>query len=303
MSDTQSPSHLAFADESCYNKGRFRSLAVITMRADTALELSDELRQTLADSGISEFKWSALKTAKARFAAIKMLTWAIEHAARGQLRIDTLIWDTEDTRHRVRGRDDVANLQRMYHHLFKNVLRMRWPAGTTWKLCPDENMAVVWDDVKEFLATFGTELDLTGPIVVNHRLIVTLRRLFQIEDIVPCCSHEQPLVQLADLFAGLAAFSYEKFEAYRSWAKSSSTSISPIADTIELPIRLSNSDRERFSVLAECHRMCGARKLGVSLLSSCGLRTRNPAKPVNFWLYVAQHQNDRAPVKQRRDRR
>jgi hypothetical protein len=56
-----SPSHVAYSDESHHNVGRFRSLGVISLRADLAA--------ILRESDAHEFKWQKLKNAKYRFAA------------------------------------------------------------------------------------------------------------------------------------------------------------------------------------------------------------------------------------------
>ena len=106
----------------------------------------DAIAQTfcrvIQESGVSEFKWEKLRQARERFAALEILDKVIDLSLQGKLRTDILIWDTYDRRHQIPGRDDVANLQRMYYHVFKNVLQCRWPSESTWKFCPDENTAL-----------------------------------------------------------------------------------------------------------------------------------------------------------------
>ncbi|OYW04890.1 MAG: hypothetical protein B7X11_02445, partial [Acidobacteria bacterium 37-65-4] len=135
------PSHVGFSDESQHNQGRFRSVALLSMALSDARSWHTALRGLLDESGVAEFKWSRLGGARERFAANKLLNFAVHEARHRRLRADVLIWDTEDGRHKVEGRDDQANLQRMYFHLHVNVLHRRWGHESTWKLHPDMNGA------------------------------------------------------------------------------------------------------------------------------------------------------------------
>jgi hypothetical protein len=105
---------VAFADESAYNVRRFRSLAIVTAAKAQVDELAEAVSNLLASSNVRELKWSELNGARQRFAAEKVLAWAVDAVADRSITLDALVWDTHDTRHRVVGRDDVANLHRMY---------------------------------------------------------------------------------------------------------------------------------------------------------------------------------------------
>ena len=101
-------------------------------------------------------------------------------------------------------------------------------------------------------------------------------------------SHQEPLIQAADLFAGLGVYSrraYKKFSLWRSEGMPTGTQ-----DVI------SNADEERFEVLGHFYSQCKKHKLGVSLNQKGGLRTFNPAKPINFWWYEPQGGYDKAPT-------
>jgi hypothetical protein len=148
--------HVGFADESHWNTGRFRSLGLVTARMKSVEEVERDLRRSLNESDIVEFKWQRLRTAKERFAAQKVCRICVKKACAGVVRIDVLIWDIEDSRHSVRGRDDLANLQRMYYHLFRNVLRTRWPHDSIWRLHPDEHTAMDWNTVKDCLGVVAS---------------------------------------------------------------------------------------------------------------------------------------------------
>ena len=286
--------HVGFSDESNWNSGRFRSLSLVTLPIEVLATASEELRNLLNDSGVTEFKWKKLRGARERFAAIKMIDFALKYALAGTLRIDVLIWDINDSRHNIQGRDDIANLQRMYYHLFRNVLQMRWPDNAVWQLFPDEHTALDWQRIEDFLDASGSRLK------IEHLLFgARLRRDFHIDEIDQVSSKDQPLLQLADLFAGLAVFSREKFEQYQKWIRDrqGQSTLFNIQEEKD-DDAISSADRERFQVLAHLDEVCKSHKLGVSLHTYRGLTTPNPAKPINFWLYQPQHPDDKAPTKE-----
>jgi len=292
-------SHVGFSDESNWNIGRSRSLGLVTVPVAYLDQIERKLWQILEGSGVSEFKWKKLGGAKGRFAAMKMCKLAIDEVNSGHMRIDVLIWDIQDSRHNVQGRDDIENLQRMYYHLFRNVLRTRWPDEAIWRLIPDEHTAIEWETIKDYLD------DASERIIVEHSLMTKgtfrfrLLQEFSLEEVVPGKSSEQPLIQLADLFAGLAVFSREKFNEYQTWQRNY-TSQAAIFDDTSDRVGSSYSSKERFKVLRFLNDECKKRKLGVSLESKKGLWTPDPRRPINFWLYVPQHSDDKAPVKRRR---
>ena len=298
MQSNSDPTHIAYADETHYNTGQYRGIALVSLKYENAAGLNSELQNILQGSGITEFKWHKLDNARYRFAALKMLDYAVRHTCAKIVRADMLTWDIEDSRHRITGRDDIANLQRMYYHLLKNVLRTRWPADSIWRLCPDEQAAMKWNEVKDFLDMTSTQVDVRRDLFTQGKFRLRLRQEFDIEQITPCKSHQEPLIQLADLCAGLAAYSRSSYDIYEQWKRSSSQQVRLFATTEqESPPELSNSDHARCQVLAEFDGMCKKQRLGVSLKTDHGLRTFGPINPINFWWYEPQHEGEKAPVK------
>ena len=287
------PTHVAYADESYCTAERYRSVATVTLARETADDLVSHLFKLLSTSGLKEFKWSKLRQARERFAALKFIDLVVEEALKRKMRVDVLVWDTEDSRHKVKGRDDQANLQRMYYHLFKNVLH-RWPSGSTWTLYPDRNSALDWVTVADFLDTVGFDLKV-GSDLLAPSFRIRIERDFRISEIVEAHSTKTPLCQVADFFAGLGVFSRKRYMQYRAWLERQSNQL-PLFPSIT-KVELSNSDRERCTVLKYLNDLCKRHKLGVGLRSSHGLQTYNPANPINFWLYEPQHPEDKAPLR------
>jgi hypothetical protein len=263
---------LAYADESSQNLGRYRSIALVTLNSADATPITALLQRCLSKSNIREFKWNTVRTAQRRFAAIHLLGLALRLAANRRLRIDVLTWDTADSRHAIPGRDDVANLQRIYYHLFKNVFRLRWPHGYSWQLFPDENTAIDWPTVADFLIDKGQVFERIGVSPSGHGYRFISRLYFALDSIEQLDSKECLGIQLADLFAGIGAYSWNRHTAKQS-----------------------NSSMEKDAVLAALVSLCKDYSLGVGLGSSTGLWSLSPNRAVNFWLYEPQHPMDLAP--------
>lgn len=288
--------HVGFADESNWNTGRFRSLGLVTTPIQKLGALNEQLKELIQQSGITEFKWRYLTGARERLVAQKLCKFVVEQGCEGILRVDVLIWDTRDRRHAVKGRDDIANLQRMYYHLFRNVLKLRWPDNPIWRLHPDEHTNIDWITIQNFLEVTSKRREFNFSLYSDAFL--RPKQDFDILDIQPVNSREHPLLQVADLFAGIAVFSHDKFDEYQQWLRNKSNQLAlPELELQNSADLSSRSTRERFEVLYQLVELCKAQSLQLSLKSHRGLRTMNPKRPINFWLYEPQHPRDKAPTR------
>ena len=297
---SQVPTHVAFSDESSYNQGRYRGLGLVTLNNSNLECTRADVADLVKDSGTEEIKWRKVKNARGRFAAIKLFDYALDAIRRGQFRIDVLTWDVYDHRHSVIGRDDMKNLHRMYYHLFRNVMKNRWPVDAVWHLYPDENNAMDWDSVGEILSNASTRMEIIDDLFSKGALKLSLKRDFRIEQIVPRQSHLEPLVQLADLFVGIGVYSRTSFGVFKEWNLAESSSETLFALSESDGSEIGGSDNERCSVLRKFEDTLRRHKLSVSLRSSKGLRTRNPTERLNFWWYEPQHEKDKAPTRTKR---
>jgi hypothetical protein len=289
---TEHHTHVAFADESNWNQGRFRSIALVTAPLASARAFHRDLEALRKYLGASEFKW---KKARRKY-GVALLDFFFKHHAR--MRVDVLIWDTEDSRRKdVRGRDDREDFACMYFHLLHNVLKFRWPVRSSWLICPDAKKDVDWQTLEQCLEwkSWAREQNLFSQCGEMQEL----RAFYNISEIRPASSKEYFLIQLADLFAGLAVFSYAGFEKYVQWKTDQEETLKlfEMRDFGMTKAPLSRSDQERLPVLHHVREESGRRRLQVSLVSSRGLLTKNPANPLNFWLYTPQRPQDKAPVK------
>jgi hypothetical protein len=267
------PSHIAYADETRYNVGRYRGLAVVSLRLADADAFRAEARSLLQTSGVHELKWVEVRTARHRFAANKLITWAFNALGAGALRVEVVTWDAEE-QHPAPGESGIATLQQMYGLLLGTTLRRYQSAGGLVRVCPDEQDALNWPALEHYLAA----------------------QALPIERVVPCHSHHEPMVQLADVLAGLAVYSRSAYDRYEAWKAVAGLDLE-LLHPEDVPEPPSRSDRERFLVLAELLMECASHHAPIQLAGERGLLTTDAA----FALQFASYQPPDAPVSRRDD--
>ena len=107
-------------------------------------------------------------------------------------------------------------------------------------------------------------------------------------------SHKEVFIQVADYFAGLGAYSYGHFEKYKEWESAQAGQTSLFEDK-KVVKNWSNSEKIRFPLINSFNNQCKNKTLTVGLNSTKGLKTHDPSKPINFWMYKPQHILDKAP--------
>lgn len=285
--------HCAFSDESGHNTGRYRSIGMISMPFEELGTVENDLLDICIFFGIKNLKnlkWAKLKNNKKHDCAQGIIEYIVQKAIEEKIRVDVLVWDTDDSRHKIMKRDDVQNLQRMYYHLMKNVFIERWPGINTWKVCPDQNCALDWEGMALFLEhkSLVTEIERSDKY---PRLTIQLKNRCVL-DIKEGVSSKNILIQVADLFAGMARYSRANYATFEEWSVQRSSQ----SQLIPTSISLSNADQHRCSIINDFNSMCKFNKLGVSLRSSRGFKTFNPKNRINFWFYNPQSDEDKAPT-------
>ncbi|HPB18803.1 MAG TPA: DUF3800 domain-containing protein [Candidatus Cloacimonas sp.] len=284
-------SHIAFFDESNWNKGRFRSISMISLEYLDYLELRPLLYK-ITTRMHHEMKWTNIDVET----GLQVIKFVFDNLHK--LRIDVLTWDMEDSKHKgVAGRDDEQDLQRLYFRLMKTVMRDRWPNEATWTLCPDEHDCISWQTIKGYLNDHSWDVQ-TIPFDTNPFQFSFISR-YTSKRIEPLQSHHEPFIQLADFFAGMAAYSFNCFDKVMLWkeAKSNQTTIFDSIGEETKPVDLTKRDLLRIPLIWEIKIRANHRKMRISLKSASGLVTRNPFVCLNFWLYQPQHENDKAPTR------
>jgi hypothetical protein len=281
-----------FSDEPHFNVGRYRSIALVTLAEPYSSDCEALLRTSLESHRVSEFAWKNLRSADLRKVAVEWFGVVFALACHQKLRIDVLCWDTQDRRHAISGRDDIKNLHRMYYHLLKNVLTKRWPNEARWTIYPDEQSELRWGSINNFL-NYASEGRTDSK---NMFTGLSYTEEFRCHGFFPQKSDERPLIQVADLFAGIAVYSCEHHDRFLYWLQAGLPKLFKLGP----PLELSTGDREKCYVLGQLDGSCKKHAFGVSLRTNRRLQTFEPdslKRPINFWWYEAQHLNDRAPTR------
>ena len=286
--------YVAYSDESGAGSDRFRGVAVVSGERRYLDALRDRLCEILNTTCLQGVEWKDVKGNHRRTRAAKDFILAgVDSVGPGKLRIDTVIWDMHDVRHDVIGRDDIANLERMYYKVFVNMAqRHRQPK---WLLKPDENSAMNWVEISTYIN--ATRLRKHRPGLIN--LLEQGETTIDLVDVKPQVSSSEPLVQLADLFVGLARFcrSCPNLLVKLDYRISETADLEQLSVLPREPVRLSNSERCRLEILDAFDGACKNAKLGVSLGTRGFLWTADPVNPINFWHYEPQHELDKAPTR------
>ncbi len=295
--------YVVFSDESSYTQGRFRSIAAVSLPYGSPScinAISAELGRVLECSEKGELKWRNIGRGGQRNVerANAAVDFVISRLSQG-LRLDIVTWDIEDSRHSVEERDDCANYCRMYFHLHRSLMRRR-NSGARWHLHPDELSIIDWGTIRDCLTSDGTwhQRDRAGQFLLEseevRQIAPHIKTFGQVD------SAQTPFVQLADLFAGMAAYTRKNPEIILALLALEKQETQPALFPADSPVcSMSQTDRGRFRVISHLNQSCKREKLGVSLETKGYLYTPNPQSPINFWHYMPQHSHDKAPTKNR----
>ncbi|GAG35212.1 unnamed protein product, partial [marine sediment metagenome] len=163
---------------------------------------------------------------------------------------------------------------------------------------PDRRSKINWGEITKYLnMTNLSRSKLKQPTLLN---LIQDHQTFQFNRVQPLDSVNEPLVQLADLFAGMARFSGEECPQCVQW-------LSSFGNIDQLKLRdnhkVSSKDKGTrikeccYQLIGELDRVCKSCRLGVSLRKKKRLWTRIHTNPINFWIYEPQGDYDKAPTR------
>ncbi len=246
-----------YSDESSYNYGAVRGVGAVSLRVDNSARLGEELASLLRASSVRELKWEKVRTARAAFAAQKALTWALNHALDDELWIETLTWEVTSAAASRARRPALTQLRNAYTTLLSSVMTRhpeRDVQSQGWRIAPDEQSAIPWTRIQDALPQTAT--------------------------IMPARSEPQPLIQLADVFAGLAVFSRAAYDDYERWLRVRGRGQDAHATTTTEGVY--GSQAYRFVLLDEFYTACVRRLPGISLQTRRSLYTWRAGAPIQF---------------------
>lgn len=282
---------VGFTDESYITDSRYRSITMLSYQRDSHNLIREEIKRILNESNVDEFKWQKLKDARYRFCAQKIIDFIFTSYSKYNLRIDTLIWDTQDSRHNVQGRDDTANYERMFFHLVSNVLEKRRNPNMIWNIFPDEKNDIDWETLNQCLERKGKSILKTNQLLGE---ICHSSWFYSIQKFMQVPSDKCVQIQIADLFSGLSVFSIDLGNDYLCWRNTNTPSLFCFDNRFDEK-KLSNREENRFQILDHLLKRISEEKLSINFQNDKCLKTKYPKDFMNFWHYKPQHEYDIAP--------
>lgn len=256
-------------------------------------EVNDTLNETLIKYKINpkKFKWNKFNSMDKVNALREFLDNFFKLMSHDLAYINTIIWDIHDSRHEILRRDDEKNLSLMYYKLIKNFAEDKLKNGDKLTIYPDRQNSIDWKKIEEILPNDG---------VYNTKKLsfctVGYSKIF----IEESNTDENPFIQIADIFAGLARTSYIDYEKYEKWINKGQQSLFPNENLND--IEITGREEHRFKIYKYINTYSKHKSWTVSLKTNHGFCTFDKSKPLNFWFYKPQHKKDKAPLKNRNKR-
>ena len=172
----QETEYLCFVDESYSDDNqRFKSITVVSFLKNFETRFKTKFSEKkITEKYSNEFKWSLPRSREYQEFATDLIDLVFE--CLGEIRIDSLMWDVEDSRHDIPDRDDNANFGRMYYALLINVLYRRGK-GLNYTIFADNNNLLQKDILQQCLCHKGEKLFYDPTLFdgeVNQIIILTI---------------------------------------------------------------------------------------------------------------------------------
>lgn len=288
-------SYCLYSDESGHK--RYRSIGVLSGEKGVLSELDNELQKILDEYNTRCVEFKEINGDNRKESAAKeYFETGVRYCCEDKIRIDILSWDTQDSRHEIRGRDDQKNLEVMYYKVINWAQKQYHLSSSYWEFYPDQNSAINWDSLIKFVehtnltkdqraSIFGLIDQFHFPTILEHEEAI---------------SDEEPLIQLVDIYAGFGPFTLKHGDVFLEWRaakKHKNSNQETLFDIEETEPGLSRGKGSKFKVLKYFDSLCKKHKMGVSIRSEKYLKTFDPKNNINYWFYEPQGDYDEAPVR------
>ncbi|MHA1280319.1 MAG: DUF3800 domain-containing protein [Candidatus Helarchaeota archaeon] len=284
--------HYAYSDESCHTTQHdYGSIAILSFPASIKISLESQILP-IVKALPKELKWSNLKNERFYQASIGIFNILFSYAVRGELRVDSIIWQTHDHRYPRNQTNTGEKLSVLYFLRLRDLVSKRWGRDTRWSIYADEQQQIDWDQLSEFLVIsesrsfvstlFGPEYDLNW-LRRNHSI-------FSLEQIQSVKSIHEPFIQVADIFAGAGAYSHNNSKELLQWINTESSQEFENGCN-QIAFDFLSNDKKKLSSKHKWHckfiqylqDQCKTKSYQVSISEFKGLHTFDPTSPFNFF--------------------
>lgn len=288
--------HLIFSDESGWdNDNRYASLALVSGTFDNTNELNSQLKNILKKHDKEEIRFSKIKNNNSVNIAYSFLERGFEYLISSKIKVHILVWDKHDSRHDVIGRCDIENLKMMYYKVLL-VLKRHWNVNTSWEFYPDEFTAINWsNDIVEFLRNTPLQKKIQHPQLFEAFEQVIFPKYRIVQELV---STKYPIIQLADLYAGIIRTSRNYSEDFFKWYTFKKTTEQPTLFKVDEP-NISKSIIPKFELMYKFKNKADRFKMGVNLSDKKYFSKNHKKLNLFIWHYEPQREDDKAPTKKK----
>ncbi len=287
---TKSIEGVIFSDESGQDGNNiYGSISIISGPREDLIYLHEELKKVLQRNKTTEIKFHGVTGYRKLKIAKNFIEIGLNFICQRKIWCHVLVWDKTDMRHDVPGRDDLANLCRMYYHNLKQVHK-DWKGIENWSFYPDEFSAIEWrEDIVEYITktAFPNEPSL-------FEQDKKLKSFPNYNKVKGSDSKVMSIIQLADLFAGIVRTSRVNNKEFESFIKEIDGQLSffevektTIPKNLEYKLELMKFFRNEASL----------RCLGVNFNKNKYFQTFSKKNNIYIWHYTPQNKYDKAPTK------
>jgi len=291
--------YLIFSDESGYDgDNQFGCLAKISGSRENTKALNQELKIILQKHRKEEFKFKEIKNGRTIQIAKDFINVTIEFLKSSKIKLHILVWDKKDSRHQVYNRCDIENLKRMYFHHLK-AIKKHWRIDTNWEFYPDEFSAINWaEDVVKYLENTTIKPVKSKDQIELFESFSGIKIKYQ--KVKELSSKDYPIIQLADLYAGLIRTARAESETFFEWYQKKKFELQPSFFDYEQNLQPSNTLSLKFEVMYHFKKRADDFRLGVNLSKLKYFSSLNSKSNINIWHYEPQGDYDKAPTKNNR---
>jgi hypothetical protein len=285
-----SPTHFAYSDESSFTTAdNYGAISILNFKSEIKSQLQDEIYPLIYRLP-NEYKSHHIRNEKYFNISKDIFNILFNYAGLDSLRIDTIIWATNDSRYPRNQTNSGEKLSVLYYLQLRDIFSKMWGQNTCWILYPDQQNQLNWDQLKEYLSFYSMRKFESTIFGRNHD-ISWLREnniQFSIIDLIPVESCDEPFVCIADIFAGMAAYSHNKSQKLLEWLQYDADQFY-VQRTGQMPLpflektNLPSHEIWRNKYIKYVLDKCATRKYYVSIRGKRGLHTFRRKMPFNFY--------------------
>lgn len=270
--------HFIFTDESCVNNPEKQYSSVCAMSGSVKFFKSHQKQIESILNKPGEYKFQKLNQDTKNDILQLCNDFIFPAIGSGDLRIDALIWNN---------RTYPKKQEIMHYHLLLAVLR-KYSPDINWLYYPDYDRGKDYAEITNIVNTAANSKK------IYTQSLIKLANEYNIQYGDELDSKNSRLIQITDIFAGLAAFSYNSYGDYTDWKKNTTGTLSfDFAQSDIENNKNAKNHHPKFQLLDKINTECKKHNPKHSIDTKHGLYSFNPSYGMNFWLWG----NDKSMLK------